>query len=171
MLYNNKKCRLRNIVFNRQKIENRYSCIRITTEAITMEEIIEKEKSMKEPLKVKLSIKLYQEKKAFGPGLATLLRFVEQTGSLQKASSKMNMAYSKAWKMIRETEKQWGFSVTYKETGGRNGGGSRLTENGRVLLEHYEAFYKESEREVGRLFEEYFSEEFLKTLPNKEGKI
>ena len=45
-----------------------------------------------------MSLRLYFEEKAFGPGMVMLLREVERTGSLQKAAKNMNMAYSKAWK-------------------------------------------------------------------------
>ena len=56
-----------------------------------------------------LSLRLYFEEKAFGPGMVALLRAVEKTGSLQRAARSMNMAYSKAWKMLRVAEKEWGF--------------------------------------------------------------
>ena len=74
-----------------------------------------------------ISLKLYFENKAFGPGMSALLRGVEETGSLQGAAQGMNMAYSKAWKMLKESEKAWGFPLTERETGGKDGGGSTLT--------------------------------------------
>ena len=52
-----------------------------------------------------MSLRLYFEEKAFGPGMVMLLREVERTGSLQKAAKAMNMAYSKAWKMLKGAEK------------------------------------------------------------------
>ena len=74
-----------------------------------------------------ISLKLYFDNKAFGPGMSALLRGIEETGSLQGAAQSMNMAYSKAWKMLKESEKAWGFMLTDRETGGRDGGGSTLT--------------------------------------------
>ena len=59
-----------------------------------------------------MSLRLYFEEKAFGPGMVMLLREVERTGSLQKAAKAMNMAYSKAWKMLKGAEKEWGFALT-----------------------------------------------------------
>ena len=70
-----------------------------------------------------MSLRLYFEEKAFGPGMVMLLREVERTGSLQKAAKNMNMAYSKAWKMLKGAEKEWGFALTDRETGGKDGGG------------------------------------------------
>ena len=37
-----------------------------------------------------MSLRLYFEEKAFGPGMVMLLREVERTGSLQKAAKNMN---------------------------------------------------------------------------------
>lgn len=40
-----------------------------------------------------MSLRLYFEEKAFGPGMVMLLQEVERTGSLQKAAKAMNMAF------------------------------------------------------------------------------
>ena len=71
-----------------------------------------------------MSLRLYFEEKAFGPGMVMLLREVERTGSLQKAAKAMNMAYSKAWKMLKGAEKEWGFALTDRETGAAKSPGS-----------------------------------------------
>lgn len=41
---------------------------------------------------------------AFGRGIARLCEGVERTGSLNKACKEMGMAYSKAWKIMHNTE-------------------------------------------------------------------
>src|SRR5271157_5331534 len=38
----------------------------------------------------------------FGPGTHELLRRVDETGSLNRAAGDMGMAYSKAWRLVRE---------------------------------------------------------------------
>lgn len=111
-----------------------------------------------------VSLKLYFERKAFGPGMSTLLTGVKETGSLQGAAQSMNMAYSKAWKMLKESEKAWGFPLTERETGGRDGGGSTLTPQAVCLLEAYGSFMKESREELDKLFVKYFSPEWLEDL-------
>ena len=42
-----------------------------------------------------LTLRLYFEEKAFGPGMVVLLEEVERTGSLQRAARSMNMATAK----------------------------------------------------------------------------
>lgn len=127
---------------------------------------------LEEKLKCQLTVRLFWEEKAFGPGIAALLRNIERTGSLQKAAEAMGMAYSKAWKMIKELEELWGFKLTYRDIGGQNGGGSSLTPEGRALLEHYESFVGELNEKAKTMFGSYFSENFLNELRSgatKEG--
>lgn len=111
-----------------------------------------------------VSLKLYFYEKAFGPGMAALLREIEKTGSLLGAAQAMNMAYSKAWKMLKESEKAWGFQLTDREAGGRDGGGSTLTPQAVRILEAYDLFMKESRRELDRLLELHFSPEWVEEL-------
>jgi len=78
--------------------------------------------------------------KFFGEGPKRLLRAVEETGSLNAAAASMDMAYTKAMKMLKNAERALGFRLTERTVGGRNGGGSRLTAEGLAWLERYEAY-------------------------------
>ena len=115
-----------------------------------------------------MSLRLYFEEKAFGPGMVMLLREVERTGSLQKAAKNMNMAYSKAWKMLKGAEKEWGFALTDRETGGKDGGGSTLTPQAERLIEAYEGFKKDAVDHLDQLFAQYFSEEKVEKIKGME---
>jgi molybdate transport system regulatory protein len=115
-----------------------------------------------------MSLRLYFEEKAFGPGMVMLLQEVERTGSLQKAAKAMNMAYSKAWKMLKGAEKEWGFALTDRETGGKDGGGSTLTPQAERLIEAYEGFKKDAVDHLDQLFAQYFSEEKVEKIKGME---
>lgn len=115
-------------------------------------------------LHCKMSLRLYFEEKAFGPGMAELLEEIEREGSLQKAAQSMDMAYSKAWKMLKHSEKAWGFPLTNRAAGGKDGGGSSLTPQARRLMKAYGEFRAEAGRAVDKLFEEYFGEEKVEAL-------
>ena len=78
--------------------------------------------------------------KFFGEGPCQLLRCVEKTGSLRAAAMEMEMAYSKASKLLKQAENNLGFSLTTRSTGGKDGGGSVLTPEGKQWLEQYEAY-------------------------------
>ena len=78
--------------------------------------------------------------KFFGEGPCRLLRHIEKTGSLRAAAMEMGMAYSKASKLLKQAEENLGFSLTNRSTGGKNGGGSMLTMEGKQWLYRYEAY-------------------------------
>ena len=77
-----------------------------------------------------LSVRLFTAGKCFGPGLATLLTLVRERHSLRAAAAEMGMAYSKAWRILRDCEQALGFPLLDSTTGGRNGG-----ERGSLVVE------------------------------------
>ena len=76
----------------------------------------------------------------FGDGPCRLLSLVEQTGSLRSAAMEMGMAYTKAMKLLHHAEETVGEPLTVRSTGGKDGGGSRLTPRGKELVERYERY-------------------------------
>ena len=87
---------------------------------------------------LKLSPRLFWGgEKCFGPGIAELLEGVDREGSLRAAACGMGMAYSKAWTALRRCEETLKVPLLERKTGGRSGGHSRLTAEGRFLLEEY----------------------------------
>ena len=99
-----------------------------------------------------------QGQKFFGEGPFRLLRGVEETGSLRAASMQMNMAYTKALKLLKNAEKALGYQLTMRTTGGRDGGGSRLTPQGEEWLKQYEAYKNACIQANSKLYLEFFSE-------------
>ena len=94
--------------------------------------------------------------KFFGEGPCRLLQGVERTGSLRSAAMEMEMAYSKANKILRQAENALGFPLTTRSTGGKDGGGSILTPEGKWLLQQYEA-YRDACVQAGQaLYRQYF---------------
>ena len=71
--------------------------------------------------------------KFFGEGPCRLLHGVEQTGSLRAA-------YTKALKILQRAEAALGYPLTTRTTGGRAGGGSALTPEGKEWLARYERY-------------------------------
>ena len=118
-----------------------------------------------------ISLKLYFENKAFGPGMSVLLRGVESTGSLQGAAQAMNMAYSKAWRIVKKTEEALGLKLFIRQ----GASGSSLTKEGRALVTIFrqvedELAQKASEA-LDRAFEECEKEGlFLPEAPEHIGK-
>lgn len=97
--------------------------------------------------------------KFFGEGPARLLHGVEDNGSLRAAAMSMDMAYTKALKLIRNAEKALGYPLIRRSAGGRDGGGSSLTEEGKEWLERYEAYRDACKLSNSRLYLEFFPEQ------------
>ena len=98
--------------------------------------------------------------KFFGEGPARLLRGVEERGSLRAAALSMDMAYTKALKLIRNAESALGFALINRSSGGKDGGGSSLTAKGKEWLERYEAYRAACEQANSRLYLEFFQEQW-----------
>ena len=69
----------------------------------------------------------------FGRGVANLCLGVRDLGSLNAAAKDMKMAYSKAWRIIKETESALGMQLLNRD----GAHGSTLTEDGDKLLDSY----------------------------------
>ena len=94
--------------------------------------------------------------KFFGEGPLRLLRSVEKTGSLRSAAIEMEMAYSKASKLLKQAETNLGFSLTTRSAGGKDGGGSVLTPEGKRWLRQYEAYRDACVKANQTLYRQFF---------------
>ncbi len=104
-----------------------------------------------------LSCRLFTDAKCFGPGVAQLLHAVQELHSLRAAALSMDMAYSKAWTIIKNSEKALGFSLLDSTTGGKGGGGAALTPEGARLLRAYNTFCSRLHDAADALFQEEFA--------------
>ena len=94
--------------------------------------------------------------KFFGEGPARLLRGIAEKGSLRAAALSMEMAYTKALTIIKNAENALGFPLLIRSTGGKSGGGSKLTDEGAAWLERYEAYRDACIQANRRLYQEFF---------------
>ena len=117
-----------------------------------------------ETLTYHMSLILFSEKKCFGPGPMQLLKGVERTGSLHQSADEMGMAYSKAWKIMKEMEKNLGFPLLLRQAGGIHGGGSVLTQKGGYFLKKYETMLKKIKEFSDEVFEETFDQDFFEEI-------
>lgn len=95
--------------------------------------------------------------KFFGEGPYRLLCGIEEAGSLRCAARRMDMAYTKAFALLKRAEEEFGFPLTTKVIGGKGGGGSTLTKEARELITRYEAYRSSCAELAERLYSQYFS--------------
>ena len=105
-------------------------------------------------LKVNLRLSVYnsnaESKSVFGKGIADLCKGVRETGSLNAAAKRMGMAYSKAWRIIKETENALGIDLLIRD----GAHGSTLTEDADRLLDAYYSITDELLKEAAELYKE-----------------
>ena len=105
-----------------------------------------------------ITVRLYTDRKCFGPGIAMLLRRVRELHSLRAAAMDMDMAYSKAWTILHTAERELRIKLVHSTTGGRRGGGAVLTGEGQRLLDAFDAYEAQLKEAAVRLFPQYFQE-------------
>lgn len=104
-------------------------------------------------VEVKLIIKHKQAEphaSAMGRGVVSLCRLVDQTGSLNKATREMGMAYSKAWSIIKHTEEAFGLQLLRR----KGNKGSELTPEARQIVTVYEEIQKQLDEDAQALLDE-----------------
>jgi molybdate transport system regulatory protein len=88
-----------------------------------------------------------------GRGRIELLRRIGSTGSISQAAKAMGMSYKHAWDAVDAMNNLSPQPLVQRRTGGRHGGGTELTEEGRRLIAVYETAEREHKRFLARLRE------------------
>lgn len=101
---------------------------------------------------IRLSIQSPNSKggSVFGRGIANLCLGVREKGSLNAAAKSMGMAYSKAWRIIKDTEAALDVDLLIRD----GAHGSQLTESGNRLLDLYFAIDEKISKEALILYKE-----------------
>jgi molybdate transport system regulatory protein len=76
---------------------------------------------------------------AIGPGKADLLTAIARTGSISAAAREMKMSYRRAWLLVEAINSAFRRPLIETLTGGRSGGGARVTRLGEEVLRRYRA--------------------------------
>jgi molybdate transport system regulatory protein len=110
-------------------------------------------------MKVKFKIWIEQDGNvAFAEGRRMLLEAVERLGSLNAAAKELGMSYRAAWGKIKATEKALGLKLLDVTTGGKGGGGAKLTNEARQLVSSYNNYLKKMSKVVEKEFKLMFKQ-------------
>lgn len=71
-------------------------------------------------------------------GRVDLLRKIEEFGSISKAAKEMKMSYKKAWSLVDSINSQSKKPLVERTSGGKNGGGTIVTQEGVRMIESFE---------------------------------
>ncbi len=95
---------------------------------------------------MKIKSKIWIESKngiVLGEGRVQLLKKIDETGSLNKASKVLNISYQKAWRLLDEINKAAEKPLIESKIGGLKGGGTSLTPYGKSLIVIFETINKD----------------------------
>lgn len=81
----------------------------------------------------------------------TLLEQIDQTGSITKAAKAVGISYKTAWDAVDTMKNLSGEPLVESASGGKGGGGTRLTEPARKLVATYRLIQQEHERFLASL--------------------
>lgn len=81
----------------------------------------------------------------------TLLQEIENVGSISQAAKNVPMSYKAAWDAIDAMNNLCPNPVVTKETGGKGGGGAKLTPYGKNLINTYSLLQSEHEKFLNQL--------------------
>jgi len=80
-----------------------------------------------------------------------LLHAIREHGSISKAAKAVPMSYKSAWEAVDAMNALSPEPIVYRETGGKDGGGTTVTAYGERLLETYAVLKEEHQRFLERL--------------------
>src|SRR5215813_2507644 len=86
----------------------------------------------------RLSIRLdLTEKDRIGPGKIALLEAIRDTGSISEGAKQIGMSYRRAWVLVDQINGALKKPAVAAATGGRRGGGAKLTPGGEKIISIY----------------------------------
>jgi len=95
-----------------------------------------------------------QDRIIMGEGRKEILETIDKTGSINKTAKLMKMSYKGVWSKIKVTEQYLGKDIIHAD----RRDGSRLTSEGKALLEKYRKLKARCLAEDNRCFREVFGE-------------
>jgi len=93
-----------------------------------------------------------QDRIIMGEGRKEILETIEKTGSINKTAKLMKMSYKGVWSKIKVTEQYLGRDIIHSDR--KNG--SRLTSEGKELMEKYRILKARCLEEDNRCFSDIF---------------
>lgn len=109
------------------------------------------------PIHPVIQVKLASSEAFFTSETARLIEDIARTGSIQEACVETGISYTKGSRMVKEAEKQLGFRILERWTGGNGGGGSRLTREGEKLISCYWNMQNQVQKAATDIFQDSFA--------------
>lgn len=100
---------------------------------------------------VRLTVRIdLDDGSSLGPGKIALLEAIEREGSIAAAARALGMSYRRAWLLIDALNAAFPEPAVERHTGGKAGGGARVTDAGRDLVARYRRIVEISQQAAAR---------------------
>jgi molybdate transport system regulatory protein len=119
---------------------------------------------------IKLNGRFWLEKDGhsfLGAGRVELLKRIESTGSMNAAAKEMKMSYKAAWERLNSMNELAQKPLLERQTGGKGGGGTKLTPYAYEMIETYEKLEALHRQFIERFSEASDSPEHLAKILNR----
>ncbi len=112
-------------------------------------------------MRPQVKVSLVKKKPFFGPGTVTILKQIDNLGSVREACQKSGISYSKGWTIIHSAEEELGYKIVDCQPGGKFGGVANVTKKGKELLALFEKYEEMVEVSAKEIYDELFSDSDL----------
>jgi len=82
---------------------------------------------------------------ALGPGKVDLLESIGKEGSISQAARERHLSYRRAWNMVNTMNRCFKEPLVVSITGGKGGGGAKLTAAGKKVIQLYREMEKKAD--------------------------
>ena len=110
----------------------------------------------RETEKIRLNYKIWLSDQdgngILGDGKWRILKLIEEKGSLKAACEEMGYTYRRTWGNLQKIEKMLGFPLLEKHRGGSEKGSTRLTPEGKKLVDAFDAFHNSTDASIEQGF-------------------
>jgi len=94
-------------------------------------------------------------KGVMGDGKWQILKAIEKHGSLRAATKALGLTYRRTWGDLKAIEEEFGFPLLDKSRGGAEGGKTKLTPEGKKLVNAFDAFHARVDVMMEEAFQEF----------------
>ena len=106
-------------------------------------------------LNYKIWLSTPDDKGIMGDGKWQILKAIEEHGSLRAATKALGITYRRTWGDLKEIEEILGISLLDKSRGGKDGGQTQLTPEGRKLVQAFDELHEKADAFMDTLFLEF----------------
>src|SRR5262245_45625109 len=101
----------------------------------------------------RLSIRLHlTHTDRIGPGKIALLEAISDAGSISAGAKHIGMSYRRAWMLVEQINRALNKPAVAAATGGKHGGGARLTPVGEKIISIYRSIESVAQRSAKEEF-------------------